>query len=383
MAAFERCRADMRDDLQVHKIPGAIIATGAKYRKFAVYDAHGALVPESKTLRHKVLQYIDQMDAADIPAADTVDDDVIFTGLDMRWHFGHFLVEGLNRLWPLVMPKYNKCKIVFPYNQNGGHDFVRQLLGLVGVSDDRIMIIDKPTRFRNVYVPDQSFRIKSWGSRANANMYRHMAASVRPAGFERVYVSREKMGARRTIGEEKIRRIFARNGFHVAYPETMSVADQVALMANCRVLAGCAGTALHLSAFMSAGGTVIMLKRNSMSDDAVNTQIALDIECGHKTAMVAASVERRPSDHWSRIPQIIGVNEYVREFFDAAGFAYDAQDLARDAVAWRQYRRAMWCWRWYRCGQLAAKYMVCVLPTRRMRHLARKRIQKMLHVDSL
>ena len=39
--------------------------------------------------------------------------------------------------------------------------------------------------------------------------------------------------------------------------------EQIALVKNARVLAGCAGTALHLALFMAPGGVVVQIKRNA------------------------------------------------------------------------------------------------------------------------
>ena len=225
------------------------------------------------------------------------------------------------------------------------------MLHLLGLRDDRIMFMSMTDniRFRTLHIPEQSFRIEHWGTKTHGAIYRAIAANApETKPCEKIYLSRVKLKQARVCGEKRIQQIFEKNGYRVVYPETMSVTDQIALVKNCKYLAGCAGTALHLSGFMPAGGTVILLKRNTSASGSLDTQTILNAEADINNVFVWASIEKRPSPHFSPIPypQIIGVNQYVREFFDAAGFKYDRRDLRTDYGAWFMYRMDMLRYRW-------------------------------------
>ena len=147
------------------------------------------------------------------------------------------------------------------------------------------------------------------------------------------------------FGEEKIQRIFEKNGFEVVYPEQLPLSQQAQLVSQASVLAGCAGTALHLALFMRPGGTVVQIKRNSKTPDNFRAQNLINNTKHLNGVFIQASVETVPTEHSTFEPQLIGVNENMRRFFDENGFEYDADDLAPDSEALVQYQHALDEWR--------------------------------------
>ena len=163
-------------------------------------------------------------------------------------------------------------------------------------------------------------------------MYDKMAENVPDAKvYEKIYVSRAALpNDRRTYGEEKIQNIFQKNGFQIVYPEQLPLEKQIALIKNCRELAGCAGTALHLALVMKPGGTVIQIKRNSPLDDNGDVQCLINMAKGLDSVFISGSCETRKTTHWSNVPQIICVTKYMKQFFDENNFIYTQEDLAID-----------------------------------------------------
>ncbi len=118
----------------------------------------------------------------------------------------------------------------------------------------------------------------------------------------------------------------------------MTIAEQIAAVRDAKYLAGCAGTALHWALFMKPGGTVIILKRNTKPHVFIRTQYMLDTVIGLNTVFICASVEKFSSEHRSKqAPQIIGVNDFVKNFFDDFGFKYTARDIAFDKKSMDTY----------------------------------------------
>ena len=112
------------------------------------------------------------------------------------------------------------------------------------------------------------------------------------------------------------------------FPEKLE--KQIALIKNCRELAGCAGTALHLALVMKPGGTVIQIKRNSPLDDNGDVQCLINMAKGLDSVFISGSCETRKTTHWSNVPQIICVTKYMKQFFDENNFIYTQEDLAID-----------------------------------------------------
>ena len=157
----------------------------------------------------------------------------------------------------------------------------------------------------------------------------------------------------------------------------------ISLIKNCKVLAGCAGTALHLALFMKPGGTVIQIKRNTKVLDNADTQHLINMLRGLKSVFIAGACEIVKTDHWDTVPQIIGVTEYMKSFFDDNKFKYSKNDLTIDEKVWQSYKNAL--------GNTSNKkqflsgfkkafihYTSCLLPTRMLRKKYRHFMQEKL-----
>ena len=252
------------------------------------------------------------------------------------------MIEHLNRAWGMDKCPNKNVKYVFvDNNNNGAKPWLFDFTDLLGIRREDVLILNKSVRFRRVFVPSQSFCITGkWFGQEFVIPFEKMRENVRiDKVFDKVYVSRAKLPEHmRTYGEEAVQRIFEKNGFHVIYPETLPLSQQVAIIGNARVLAGCAGTALHLALFMKPGGRVIQLNRTSAVRGSATLQAGMCQIKGLDFDVVAASTEkiqsRQGGDH---APQIISVTKQLRQFFDDNNFMYDADDLLPDTNAIAQY----------------------------------------------
>ena len=144
---------------------------------------------------------------------------------------------------------------------------------------DDILILNETTQFRRVYVPVQGFNIPVYSSAAFGKTYDAIAAAVKQPKqiYEKIYVSRMAMQSRRTFGESVVQIIFEKNGYKIICPETLPLVEQIGLVKNARVLAGCAGTALHLALFMAPGGVVVQIKRNARAKCNADIQNLINV----------------------------------------------------------------------------------------------------------
>ena len=124
-----------------------------------VYNDNGDLCKNSVLLRfgEKTIANVNRH----IKKCDFINETVIYLGTGYVFeHFGHFLTEGINRFWPLLYPKYKKCKVVIALrNKNNIPEFVRKMLNAMGVEDKDIIVVGKNTRFAKIFVPYQSTNI--------------------------------------------------------------------------------------------------------------------------------------------------------------------------------------------------------------------------------
>ena len=327
-------------DTHIEKYPKGIIVNEHKHG-FGVFDERYKFVESSRQVRKNNGQFIPKFNHNNIPY---MDEDVIFIG-NVFPQFGHFLLEHMNRAYALLDKKYQKMKVVLINNKdvNPVPGYMFRLLELLGVKHDDIIILNETMQFRNVYVPVQGFNIPVYSSVAFGKMYDKIVSNVKSEKTvaDKIYVSRAKLASRKTYGEERVQKIFEKNGYKVIYPETLSLEKQIALVHNCKCLAGCAGTALHLALFMKPGGLVIQIKRNRLAKCNADIQNLINETKRLKGVFISGSVEKNRTDHCSSVPQIIGVNKYMQEFFDASRFKYTYKDTLPDEKDFQAYQVAL------------------------------------------
>lgn len=318
----------------------AIIVNEHKHG-FGVFDKDFKLIKDSLQTRNNKSQFIPKFKHDNIPY---VDEDVVFIG-NVNKFFGHFLLEHMNRIYALMDKKYKNRKVVLINDKNLQvvPEYIFKFIEFFGIKRDKVIILNQTTRFRNVCVPSQSFNSKLYNSDSFAKTFDRIAKNIPDEEiYDKIYVSRAKLDKlHKTLGEEKVQKVFEKNGFKIIYPEKLPLKSQIALIKNCKVLAGCAGTALHLALFMKPGGTVISIKRNRKA--ACNAMIQNNVNNAKQLngIFISGSVETKKTFHSTNAPQIIGVNKYVKQFFDEYGYKYTDKDLGIDDKAWKEYEIAL------------------------------------------
>jgi len=325
-------------------IQDASVIINDNHNKFGVYDSNGFLCPESILLRGR--NNVPPRVHANVSGLPLIDEPVLYLGCGYVWvHFGHFLVEGLARTWALTYAKYKNMKVVVAYDKNQTMpSFVRKFLNALNVPDENIIVINKSTRFKKVFIPAQAMNIGMYMLPIMNKVFNKIATSLANKKFktyDKIYLSRSAMNDGRTFGEKQVEKVFAKNGYKIIYPETLPLGNQITLAANCKEMAGTAGSALHLSLFMKPGGRVIQIKRNSTSADNI---------CGQKLicdlrkldlVWVYGSIETYQTSHFTNAPQIVGVTQHLLRFFDDNKYKYSEKDTVIDIKEMKKYKRQL------------------------------------------
>ena len=357
------------------------------YKKMGVYDTNGYLCPESILLRGE--QNMPPKVHANISKAPLIDEEVLFLGSGyLLIHFGHFLVEGISRTWPLLYSKYKNIKVVIAYETKQPVPvFVRKFLNALGVRDENIIAVYKTTRFKRVIIPRQAINGHLYILPTMNKVFNKLALNLsdkKYKTYDKIYLSRSAMNDGRTFGEKQVEKIFEKNGYKIIYPETLPLEHQITVAANCKEMAGTAGSALHLALFMKPGGRVVQIKRNSNNSDNLVTQKLICDLRKLDLVWIYGSIETMTTGHFTMEPQIIGVTPYLIKFFDDNHFKYSKNDIEFDKEEFERYERQL---KKYKMKKLHKKIidipvrLISVFGiTKHGRKVIREYLRKKLHV---
>ena len=180
-----------------------------------------------------------------------LDEDVIYLGMLFN-HFGRVLLEALARVWHLneVDPS---VKVVFN-NANSAQaayaPWVPKLLSMFGIPPERMVALDRPTRLRRAIVPEalfeQYYSAHVDMARPFRDVAQRVAGEVKPSD-QPLYLSRSRLTSRQrpVVGEPELEDLLRDNGFAIAYPETMTIEDQVRLINGHSDIFSSLGSAAH------------------------------------------------------------------------------------------------------------------------------------------
>ena len=171
----------------------------------------------------------------DIKPLRDLDEEVLYLGW-FHPRYGHFLLETLARSWYLLQSDPG-LRVAFHIIRDFRYDgTIAQILSAFGVAAERIVDLRVPTRVRRLIVPEAAYELGYAAQIDAARPYqavaRHFLDGSPSPTQQPVYLSRSKLPdkLRAIVGEDEVERIFRERGFHIAYPETLSFAEQVRLV---------------------------------------------------------------------------------------------------------------------------------------------------------
>ncbi|MFS7222053.1 DUF563 domain-containing protein [Rahnella inusitata] len=187
--------------------------------------------------------------------------DYYFLG-SLHRHFGHFIVEGLSRLWALdMLPENIRKEIKFIYYEDSVKPFSLELLKLCGIDAERLISAPRNAIIERIFVPDISYRTHHWNSRLQQLTYDKISKCItkRHVGSERIYLSRRNIPDRPLRNELEIENLFSQLGFDIITPEKISITEQISIVKYAKVIAGPVGSQMYLSAFNKLAEKILIL----------------------------------------------------------------------------------------------------------------------------
>ncbi len=263
-----------------------------------------------------------RLDISEIPF---VDEDVVFLG-PLSHHFGHFIIECLSRLWFYLDPPKGNFKAV--YISNKGVDRFNEFFNFFGLKKDQIIKIEKATQFRSVIIPQQSVRLHDYYHGMYKSIIDHISKSIVPKNFKKVYFSKRLKKNNRAIGEIAIENIFQTNGYHVFYPEELTLYDTLAILKGADFFVASSATNAHNAIFLRDGTTTVILNR---SNHLHYFQTMIDeIRCTN-SYYVDANVSILPSNFCVG-PFLFGPTKNLLMFLDDCNYSYNKEQFFKTFV---------------------------------------------------
>lgn len=169
---------------------------------------------------------------------DFVDETVIFGGL-MFDHPGHLIVENIAEyLWFVLTHPELSYRIIVTISVSWSDEpgkFVKEFMDILNIPLERIVILDKATKFRQVIVPDPSI-ICDRGSatyeftKEYVSVFDYIKKNVSPMEYKKLYLAKTKTARGNIIGEDFFIDFYESKGFKVLYPEDYTMREKVSFL---------------------------------------------------------------------------------------------------------------------------------------------------------
>ena len=249
-----------------------IVRGGPRQLSGAVYDRDGRLVPHSQRIGGGREEQ--NPDVLTKPASTfRVEGRSLFGGILFR-NFGHTLLEGTSRFWSLAEMDERPARIVYQASTPDVSEVLGSMrpdgyfsimLNLAGYTTrDVVLVVDQPALCDELVVPQTALAISKfvhprYGQYFDQVLDRLQLDGPERTGPRRLYLSRSLLRGkkRRAENEPEIERLAVAAGFEIVHPQTLPFEKQIALIRGADVVAGCDGSAMHLTIFARPGTRIV------------------------------------------------------------------------------------------------------------------------------
>ena len=245
----------LSDAVALPNLPGLYDLSG---RRIDV-AAHQTISPRAAEIRRrKVYEKLPELIKLP-PDLDVVEGPILLGGCLFK-HYGHYLIDSMSRLWarhrfpslPILFTKDRKWKTPPAYSH--------EILGRLGLLS-RVFWVDRPTLFRQVFCPGTAFEYRSKVYSDADEPHRRVADAAGVTGDGRwsrpVYLTRSGLRDEqvRSAAEPELEQQLSGRGVEIVRPETLPLADQIALFEQAPAVIGTTGSALHTVLFSRRSGS--------------------------------------------------------------------------------------------------------------------------------
>ncbi|MBU3618788.1 DUF563 domain-containing protein [Polynucleobacter sp. JS-Fieb-80-E5] len=243
----------------------------------ALYDSNNLIIGDSIRLIDKS-DHVLPIDVAFVPVRKNckkIYGKSIYLGSFFS-HYGHFLTEGLSRMWLEKFSEYDSVifqPFIFGKKMLSVHNFIFELYK---IGDEKIKIVNTPTEFESIDVPQQlwlinrepDIRMRSMYENIKKNcLVKHKDENI----YGKIFLSSRSFS--RVDNIESIENLLRTNGFNVIYPEDYEFSHQVYLYANASVFVSISGSGMHNVIFCNQSALIIEIGDFRSKKSPINMQI--------------------------------------------------------------------------------------------------------------
>lgn len=286
------------------------------------------------------------------------DEKVVYCGYLIH-HWGHFLMEGVARLWYYLENDTSIDKYVFVLDDGEEREIsgnYREFFSLLGIYD-RLEIINQPVTYREIVVPELAFHKFGHYSPKFLSIFDTIVNHVPASGGsfpKKIYMSRCALPKHTDydFGFEAIDDFFQRNGYKILYPEQFSLSELIRYIQAADTVAAVSGSLLHNMLFAQQGKHLVVAERGAYINewqppvDRIKELKTTYIDANIPIYTVAMSgpfimgyndlVERYAADHGLVPPSAKYVSKkYLRSCF--VGYMKSYHDLYQYRIFMEQY----------------------------------------------
>jgi Glycosyltransferase 61 len=215
---------------------------------YGAYEADGPI--DKHTLRWAAA--VGKMGAVpsefpEMEVTEECDEEVVWGGM-LGKHYGHFLLELVSRLWPLVDggPLEGR-RVVFGGAQDPELPAVSEWLDGFGV---RIKKLPEKgaVRFTRMFVPELACKLNTWccPEIRDIHLQARSGMNITPTNHDEVlWLSRSELPAERAPYDECLFEWLLGDRVTVIHPEQLTLAEQVAALEGSKAVVGVVGSAFH------------------------------------------------------------------------------------------------------------------------------------------
>ncbi len=197
-----------------------------------------------------------------------IDKEVFYLNFFIK-QWGHFLIDVIGRLWYVL----DKRDIYIIYTVEKNNDFeingnYLELLTLLGIHPDKLIKIDKPTKFKRILVADTSIQACSYYTKEFLEIINTVKKNI-DFGFEKkykkIYCSRKNLlfAQKREIGEDWLEKFYNDNGYTTYCFEQLNVREQIRILNQADEVVMLAGSLQHNLIFANEKLRATLLMKSS------------------------------------------------------------------------------------------------------------------------
>lgn len=213
---------------------------------------------------------------------------------------------------------------------------------LLGIEQDRIVFIDKPTKLKKIIVPEES--VHSWKEYYDEYLlpYDKMRSNVQKQEYKKIYLTRTSFekngGGYDCYNEECLENFFRDKGYKVIAPELLPISEQIGIMAGADDVVTTLGSISHLALFCEKGTNFTILNR--VDDDTLLPQCLINQASGVNWCFVDVSLNFLSANRTYGV-NLLGVTKYFKAYV-AAKFGENC--IVNDTIETSCYSYLLkWC----------------------------------------